>query len=132
MPGDLDAVELLVTSLLLQAGRALADAAQLAGARGRSVAYRRGFLYSYARRIEERLTEARHTAQAEATATYGSALAPVLADRQAAVDRTLEELFPSLRRRNGRTVDPAGWHAGRQAADTADLGSSHGQLAGDS
>ena len=132
MPGDLDAVELLVTSLLLQAARALADAAQVAGTRGRSVAYRRGFLYSYAQRIEERLTEARQTAQAEATATYGSALAPVLADRQAAVDRTLEELFPSLRRRSGRTVDPAGWHAGRQAADTADLGSSHGQLAGDS
>jgi hypothetical protein len=113
MPGDLDAVELLVTSLLLQSGRALVDAVQQAGARGRSTAYRRGFLYSYAQRIEERLTEARDAARVEATATYGSALAPVLADRQAAVDEALEELFPSLRRRSGRTVDPAGWHAGR-------------------
>lgn len=130
MPGDLEAVELLVTSLLLQAGRALADAAQQAGARGRSTAYRRGFLYSYAQRIEERLTEARDQARVEATATYGGALAPVLADRQAAVDEALEELFPSLRRRSGRTVDPAGWHAGRQAADAADLGTAHGRLAG--
>ena len=34
MPGDLDAVELLVTSLLLQAGRGLADAVRRAGSRG--------------------------------------------------------------------------------------------------
>jgi hypothetical protein len=128
MPGDLDAVELLVTSLLLQAGRALADAVRLAGTRGRAVAYRRGFLYSYAQRIEERLTQARDTARVEATATYGSALAPVLADRQAAVDTAMAELFPSVRRRSGRSVDPAGWHAGRQAADAADLGTSNGRL----
>jgi hypothetical protein len=124
MPGDLDAVELLVTSLLLQAGRALADAVRVAGARGRAAAYRRGFLYSYAQRIEERLTEARDAARSEARATYGSALAPVLADRQAAVDRAVEELFPAARRRGGRTVDAAGWHAGRAAADAADLGGS--------
>jgi Protein of unknown function (DUF2786) len=130
MPGDLDAVELLVTSLLLQAGRALAEAVQQAGARGRATAYRRGFLYSYAQRIEERLGEARDAARAEATATYGTALAPVLADRQAAVDRAMEELFPSVRRRSGRTVDAAGWHAGRQAADNADLGNGRERLDG--
>ena len=122
MPGDLDAVELLVTSLLMQVGRALGNAARAGGARARSTAYRRGFLYSFAQRIEERLTEARDSARVEATATYGAALAPVLADREAAVDEALAELFPSLRRRSGRTVDPAGWHAGRQAADSADLG----------
>ena len=130
MPGDLDAVELLVTSLLLQAGRALADAVHVAGARGRSTAYRRGFLYSYAQRIEERLSEARDAARVEATATYGTALAPVLADREAAVDRAVEELFPSVRRRGGRTVDAAGWHAGRQAADGADLGGRQERLTG--
>ena len=64
----------------------------------------------------------------EATATYGSDLAPVLAGRQAAVDRAVEELFPSVRRRSGRAVDPAGWHAGRQAADAADLGTPHERL----
>jgi hypothetical protein len=130
MPPDLDAVELLVTSLLLQAGRALADAVGRAGDHRRPTAYRRGFLYSFAQRIEERLTGARDTARAEATATYGTALAPVLADRQAAVDRAVEELFPSVRRRGGRTVDAAGWHAGRAAADAADLGSRAGHLPG--
>lgn len=130
MPGDLDAVELLVTSLLLQSGRALAEAVRQAGARGRTTAYRRGFFYSYAQRIQERLTDARDHARAEATATYGSALAPVLAGRQAAVDRAMEELFPSVRRRSGRTVDAAGWHAGRAAADAADLGTPNGRLTG--
>ena len=124
MPGDLDAVELLVTSLLLQAGRGLADAVRQAGARGRATAYRRGFLYSYAHRIQERLTEARDAARREATVTYGSALAPVLADREAAVNRAVQELFPAARRRTGRPVDAAGWHAGRAAADAADLGGS--------
>jgi hypothetical protein len=126
---DLDAVELLVTSLLVQVGRAMAEAARAGGARARSAAYRRGFLYSFAQRIEERLTAARDQARAEATATYGTALAPVLADRQAAVDDAVEALFPSLRRRGGRSVDPAGWSAGREAADAADLGAEPGRLA---
>jgi hypothetical protein len=131
MPSDLEAVELLVTSLLVQVGRALGDAARAGGARARSTAYRRGFLYSFAQRIEERLTEARDHARVEATATYGAALAPVLADRQAAVDEAVEELFPSRRSRGGRAVDPAGWSAGRQAADAADLGGTgNGRLAG--
>jgi hypothetical protein len=129
MPTDLEAVELLVTSLLVQAGRALGEAARAGGARARSTAYRRGFLYSFAQRIEERLTEARDHARVEATATYGTALAPVLADRQAAVDQAMEELFPSVRRRSGRTVDPAGWSAGRLAADAADLGPGPARLA---
>ena len=68
------------------------------------------------------------TVRREATATYGSDLAPVLAGRQAAVDRAVEELFPSVRRRSGRAVDPAGWHSGRQAADAADLGTPHERL----
>lgn len=126
---DVDLVELLVTSLLLQASRALAEAARTGGARARSTPFRRGFLYSYAQRVEERLTEAREAATAEARADYGAELAPVLAERSAAVDRAVEELFPSLRRRSGSTVDPAGWHAGRRAADDADLGSGTGRRA---
>jgi len=125
---DIDLVELLVTSLLLQASRALADAARGGGARARSTPFRRGFLYSFAQRVEERLTAAREAVTTEAAAAYGAELAPVLAERSAAVDRAVEELFPTLRRRGGSTVDPAGWHAGRRAADDADLGTGRRSL----
>lgn len=127
---DLDLVELMVTSLLVQAGRAMAVAAGTGGARTRSTAYRRGFLYAFAQRIGERLTAACDRATAEATATYGASLVPVLAERERAVDAAVSELFPRLRRRGGRTVDPAGWHAGRQAADDAELGTGRRRLTG--
>jgi hypothetical protein len=125
---DLDLVELLVTSLLVQAGRAMTVAAGTGGARARSSAYRRGFLYSFAQRIGERLESAREEATAEATSTYGTELVPVLAERGRAVDAAVSELFPHLRRRGSRTVDPAGWHAGRRAADDAELGASRRSL----
>lgn len=125
---DVDLVELLVTSLLLQASRAMADAARAGGARARSTPFRRGFLYSFAQRVQERLTAAREAVNAEARADYGAELAPVLAERSAAVDRAVEELFPALRRRGGASVDPAGWHAGRRAADDADLGTGRRSL----
>jgi hypothetical protein len=126
---DLDLVELLVTSLLVQAGRAMTVAAGTGGARARSTAYRRGFLYSFAQRIGERLESARDEATAEAAGTYGTALVPVLAERERAVDAAVSELFPHLRRRGGRVVDPAGWHAGRRAADDAELGAARRSLA---
>ncbi|MCW2535165.1 MAG: uncharacterized protein JWQ26_864 [Modestobacter sp.] len=119
---DLDVVELLVTSLLLQASRAMTAATRGGGSRARSTAYRRGFLYAFAQRIGERLATARDEATADATAAYGSALLPVLAERERAVDRAVSELFPRLAQRSGRVVDAAGWHAGRLAADDADLG----------
>lgn len=122
-------VELLATSLLVQAGRAMTVAAGT-GPRARSTAYRRGFLYSFAQRIGERLESAREQATAEAAGTYGSDLLPVLAERERAVDAAVSELFPHLRRRRSRTVDPAGWHAGRRAADDAELGAGRRSLTG--
>jgi hypothetical protein len=127
---DLDLVEMMVTSLLVQAGRAMAVAAGTGGARARSTAYRRGFLFSFAQRIGERLTDARDRATAEATATYGASLVPVLAEKERAVDAAVDRLFPRLRRRGGRVVDPAGWHAGRRAADDAELGTGRRPLTG--
>lgn len=123
LPTDLELVELLFTSLLLQATRTLADATRAGTTATRTAVFRRGFLYAYATRVGERLVAARERAATEAAGTYGSALVPVLARRDEAVAATVQELFPRLRSRAGRTVDAAGWHAGRQAADDADLGS---------
>ncbi len=59
-PGDLDAVELLTTSLLVQANTGLLRAGRRTDSYGatRTTSFRRSFLLSYAHRIGERLTEA--------------------------------------------------------------------------
>jgi hypothetical protein len=123
-PADLDAVELLSTSLLVQAGRAMAAAGRLGDPHARSRGFRRAFLLAYAVRVGERLAESRRTATTEATtaaAARGTDLAPVLRSREAAVAEAFDELFPRLRTRRTATVDRTGWLTGRAAADTADL-----------
>ncbi len=65
---DLDTVELLFTSLLLQAAHALASADGPHPGRSASRAFRRAFLLGYAHRIGERLQVARQRATADAVA----------------------------------------------------------------
>jgi hypothetical protein len=127
MPTDLEAVELLFTSLLVQATRAMTSA----GVRdpgARSAAFRRSFLLSYGSRIGERLAAVRSRATTEAAAARGVDALPVLRGRQEAVDATYEELFPRVRARRSRAFDSSGWFAGRRAADQADLTRRRGSL----
>ncbi|WP_029434188.1 DUF2786 domain-containing protein [Blastococcus sp. URHD0036] len=121
---DLDAVELLVTSLLVQAGRAVQSAGRADAGHTRSRGFRRAFLLAYAVRVGERLDAARRSATAEASqaaTARGTDLAPVLRNRDAAVTRAFEDLFPRLRTRRTTSVDRSGWLAGRAAAESADL-----------
>jgi hypothetical protein len=121
MTVDVEAVELLFTSLLVQAVRAMNARGAREGTTTRSAAFRRSFLLAYGHRIGERLTTARsRTTTADAAAAGVDAL-PVLHSRQQAVDEVYEELFPGVRGRRSRAFDPAGWGAGRRAADSADL-----------
>lgn len=117
---ELDGVELLYTSLLVQATSALLAAGH-GERRGRTTAFRRSFLTSFALRIGERLHHSAEETVAEATTTHGSALLPVLAARSQAVDDAVGEMFPQLRRRSVSISDRAGWAAGRVAADLASL-----------
>jgi hypothetical protein len=120
---DLDAVELLFTSLLLQVSLALASAERQAGRRSASRSFRRAFLLGYAHRVGERLLAARERATADAAAERGVDLLPVLRNRQEAVDAAFTELFPRVRSSRSRaSVDGGGWYAGRAAADRADVG----------
>jgi Protein of unknown function (DUF2786) len=123
LPVDLDLVDLLFTSLLVQATRAMAAAGRAGGAGTRSPSFRRSFLLSYAERIGERLEEVRHQATDEAAATSGTALVPVMQQRSEAVDEVFERLFPQTYSIQTRAWNSRGWYAGRLAADTADLGS---------
>ncbi|GAA2944849.1 MULTISPECIES: DUF2786 domain-containing protein [Streptomyces] len=115
---DLEAVELLYTSLLVQATTAMtkAEAAQRAGGRKRTKTFRQSFLAAYAHRIGTRLAE---VAQAQVT----DDLLPVLATRDVAVTGRLDRMFPETTTTRLRGVrDAAGWTEGAQAADRAQVG----------
>lgn len=126
---DLDAVELLFTSLLLQATRAMAQAGPAIGGKdgrggggSRTRSFRHSFLTSFAVRIGERLRAATEQQAAEAAALPGGGdLLPVLAGREAAVREAVGELFPRLVDRRIQVTDAEGWNRGRAAADLADL-----------
>ncbi|GAA4885133.1 DUF2786 domain-containing protein [Actinomycetospora straminea] len=118
---DLATVELLVTSLLVQADRAMLAAHDGSVPRSRTRSFRHAFLLAYATRIGERLTAAAHEAQAHARAELGEGLLPVLAARAEVVEQTVGELFPRLTRRRFSVGNGDGWAAGRAAADAASL-----------
>jgi hypothetical protein len=122
---DLDAVEALFTSLLVQATTAMTQAGARtgAGARARTRAFRQSFLAAYAHRIGERLAEITQAQTEAATAEPGGGnLLPVLASRDRAVENALSTMFPSLTHKStGSITDPEGWHSGRGAADLATL-----------
>lgn len=116
--GDLEAVELLYTSLLVQAQSAMAkaEAAQRAGGRKRTKTFRQSFLAAYAHRVGDRL---RTAAEAPVTAD----LLPVLASREVAVTDRMDRMFPRTTTTRLRGVnDEAGWTEGARAADRAQVG----------
>lgn len=114
---DLEVVELLYTSLLVQAQTAMtkAEAAQRAGGRKRTKTFRQSFLAAYAHRVGSRLAEA---AQTQVTQD----LLPVLASRDVAVTDRLDRMFPETTTTRLRGVtDEAGWVEGSEAADRAQV-----------
>ena len=114
---DLEIIELLSTSLLVQATRAMvaAGAGASKGAEARSRAYRKSFLFSYAHRIGERLQAATEVHASD------DRLLPVLADRKQAVDTLFETLFTKTKSKSVTVRSEAGWQAGRDAANSANL-----------
>lgn len=116
---DLEAVELLYTSLLVQA-----HAAMQAGGRSRSKDFRQSFLIAYAARIGERLAVAAEEAEHDPGLPAAERLLPVLAARDVAVRETAERMFPATTTHRLRGRDAEGWQHGEQAADRAALGRS--------
>jgi hypothetical protein len=118
---DLEVVELLHTSLLVQGTAAMtrAEADQRAAGRRRTKTFRQSFLLAYAHRIGERLAAA--TDQVTAAAD-GGGLLPVLAARDVAVTDRADRMFPETVATRVRGVtDAAGWSHGTSAADGARL-----------
>ena len=121
-------VELLYTSLLLQASAQLAQ--QRPAWVGESVAaFRRSWLHGFAVRVHQRLVEAEaRAAESAARASpssgpsAGPSVALVLADRRARVDRAYAEAFPQIGRARHARLSGSGYAAGTQAGARADLG----------
>lgn len=124
---DLEIVELLTTSLLVQATRAMVLAGRQVGRGGQSTtrSYRQSFLLAYAVRIGERL---RAATEVPANGATDARLLPVLADRRKVVDELFESMFSETVQKSYRISNSAGWGAGRAAADLAQLGIERGAL----
>ena len=115
---DLDVTELLFTSLLLQATVAMLGAPTPPwGVR----AFRHAFLLGYAASIGRRLQAAQRRTVDAATATTTPSAALVLAGREAAVERAVEEMFPLLRPLRATVSDGSGMVAGQAAGAAADI-----------
>ena len=128
-PADMDSTELLFTSLLVQATRAMIQAKPATDEYGRNTtrSFRQSFLTAYASRIGERLSAATDEVSQEAADSAGGAqLLPVLAARDDAVRDAFEKQFPELTHHTATINNRQGWASGRAAADRASL---HGRQA---
>lgn len=100
---DLEITELLVTSLLVQATRAMvAEGSQTTrSGTSRTRSFRQSFLVSYATHIGERLDEAGARAH---DPVEDERLLPVLAERSRVVEETFENMFSDLVERSRRAI----------------------------
>jgi len=115
---DLERVELLFTSLLLQSVRLMK--AQAVPRYDHPRAYRRTWLRGFADEIGQRMTAARKRAIDDAPST-GAEL--VLASRQQAADDAMATAHPHTRKVR-TTYTGSGYGAGRKAGRHADVGAS--------
>ncbi|WP_017544895.1 DUF2786 domain-containing protein [Nocardiopsis prasina] len=124
-PGDVEAVDLLYTSLLVQAEAAMRVSGSKRDRSGRGARkdFRASFMSAFAVRVGERLTESARAAEEAVTAETGTDLVPVFAAREKAVEAAVDEAFGALT--SSRVRGPSsseGWYEGRAAADAASLG----------
>lgn len=117
---DLARVELLYTSLLLQASTGVVRAPVPWGEN--VAAFRRSWLAGFTAAIGQRLHEAEERAAAAAPAAGGRGMALVLADRTAEVDRSMHERYPQLGTAPRRRLSGMGSGDGYAAGQRADLG----------
>ncbi|MFK5634701.1 DUF2786 domain-containing protein [Ornithinimicrobium sp. LYQ103] len=137
---DRRAVELLFTSLLVQATSAMQREGQQQGDAARSRGFRSSFLLGFATRIGQRLEQTSSAEESAASARLSAGasaegaettaepvradpLALVLSRRKVDVQARLREIFPQLQTGRARQIsDYGGYLQGRAAADRATLG----------
>lgn len=119
-PEDQETIELLYTSLLLQATSTMLANGDRPATRTRR--YRQSFLVAFASRVGERLADADATVVAEADRDHAGGVLPVLASRMEEVEAHVARAFPRLQNRRVVVRDAVGWGHGTDAAERADLG----------
>jgi len=120
---DLQRVELLFTSLLLQTAHALARTP--VPAREHKAAFRRSWMAGFTGAIRQRLSAAERQAEAQAANRFrssGTTTALVLADRSALVTAAMHDEYPQLRSARPRQLSGSGARHGWAAGQRADLG----------
>ncbi len=134
--GDLDAVDMLSTSLMVQANRALLRHGEQRDHYGvsRTRSFRQSFLVSFASRIGQRLREANAQTVDDSVHLAANDLPPgqelvrLLADQQERVGAAFKAMFPRVSSTQASVSNSAGWLAGTAAAEAASLGV-HGRIA---
>jgi hypothetical protein len=119
---DVEAVELLSTSLLVQASTAMLGHGSVVDGYGtsRTRSFRQSFLVSFAIRIGQRLEAATERATTAETDRAGE-LVPLLRRQAERVDAAVDAMFPKLTSFGPSANNGRGWAAGRTAADLARL-----------
>jgi hypothetical protein len=130
---DLEAVELLYTSLLLQATAGVVNARPSTGRRlaaSQVAAYRRSWLLAFAQRVGERLEAASAVTVAEASEALGRDVLPVLAAKDDDVEAHIKEAVPHVKQLRTTASSGEGWRAGATAGDRASLRADRGMGGG--
>lgn len=121
---ELDYVEELFTSLMVQASAALRREGSKRDTRGRSrtTRFRRSFLVSFGGRVGERLATTTEETMRTVGVESGADLAPVLVERARAADEAVESTFPDMVQHSVSATDAEGYWAGRRLGDEVELG----------
>ncbi|MEV4454435.1 DUF2786 domain-containing protein [Microbispora sp. NPDC049633] len=130
-PSETEQVELLYTSMLLQAAREMKkDLSDVWRVRGNQLkAFKRTWLLGFANKIYERLEEQRAKAVAETpTASDGTSTTLVLVDRQAMIKQWASKDV-EISRPKKRVLSGGGWAYGDEAGERVDIGTEDNRLA---
>ncbi len=121
---DIDSVELLFTSLLVQAVNVMLNEGSVVAVSGRNrtKSFRRSFLVGFAHTIGDRLEATQARATTEADRAMSGQVLPVLASRSAAVDDHVNDVFPRLGTLRPSVSNGQGVRAGQAAGRSADIG----------
>lgn len=119
---DLERVNLLYTSLLMQSAALVTRQRPAEGSRVSTVMFRKSWFHGFNVAVRDRLVAAEAKAEQETPAIGGVSTALVLRDRSKEVSREFRRMFPRAVT-HSRNVSSGGYRAGLAAGAKANLGS---------